>query len=112
MLFDLPWNPMAVEQRIGRLDRIGRARPVEILYPRPPSGVGARVVELYESLGGFRRPLGGIERELAGVAAAVERMALAEGDLPETFGFHEIVAEAEIAYDRIQKAAHHIRAWL
>jgi ATP-dependent helicase HepA len=107
VLYDLPWNPMTVEQRIGRLDRIGRARPVEILYPRPPSGVGARVVELYESLGVFRRPLGGIERELAGVAAAVEKMALAEGDLPDTFGFHEIVAEAEIAYDRIQKAAHH-----
>jgi ATP-dependent helicase HepA len=107
VLYDLPWNPMAVEQRIGRLDRIGRTRPVEILYPRPPSGVGARVVELYESLGVFRRPLGGIERELAGVAAAVERMALTEGDLPDTFGFHEIVAEAEIAYDRIQKAAHH-----
>ena len=27
VLFDLPWNPMTVEQRIGRLDRIGRTRP-------------------------------------------------------------------------------------
>jgi ATP-dependent helicase HepA len=106
VLYDLPWNPMKVEQRIGRLDRIGRVHPVEILYPRPPSGVGARVVELYESLGVFRRPMGGIERELAGVEAAVERMALAEGELPDAFGFHEIVAEAEIAYDRIQEAAH------
>ena len=26
VLFDLPWNPMLVEQRIGRLDRIGRDR--------------------------------------------------------------------------------------
>ncbi len=23
--YDLPWNPMVVEQRIGRIDRIGRA---------------------------------------------------------------------------------------
>jgi ATP-dependent helicase HepA len=107
VLYDLPWNPMTVEQRIGRLDRIGRTRPVEIVYPRPPSGVGARVVQLYESLGLFRRPLGGIERELAAVEAAISRMALAEGDLPEAFGFHEIVAEAEVAYDRIQEAAHH-----
>ena len=53
VLFDMPWNPMVVEQRIGRLDRIGRTQPVEILYPRPPDGVGARVVELYEALGVF-----------------------------------------------------------
>ena len=26
--FDLPWNPMAIEQRIGRLHRIGQAREV------------------------------------------------------------------------------------
>lgn len=26
--FDLPWNPMAIEQRIGRIHRIGQARPV------------------------------------------------------------------------------------
>ena len=28
--FDLPWNPMSIEQRIGRLHRIGQSRPVFI----------------------------------------------------------------------------------
>lgn len=28
--YDLPWNPMRIEQRIGRLHRLGQTRPVEI----------------------------------------------------------------------------------
>lgn len=28
--FDLPWDPMELEQRIGRLHRLGQQRPVEI----------------------------------------------------------------------------------
>lgn len=28
--YDLPWNPMKIEQRIGRADRIGQARDVEV----------------------------------------------------------------------------------
>jgi hypothetical protein len=28
--FDLPWNPMEIEQRIGRLHRLGQQRPVRI----------------------------------------------------------------------------------
>jgi SNF2 family DNA or RNA helicase len=29
--FDLPWNPMRIEQRIGRVHRIGQERPVEVV---------------------------------------------------------------------------------
>ena len=28
--YDLPWNPMKIEQRIGRVDRIGQQRDVEV----------------------------------------------------------------------------------
>ncbi|MDP7032764.1 MAG: helicase-related protein, partial [Gemmatimonadota bacterium] len=43
VLFDLPWNPVLVEQRIGRLDRINRRAPVEIVYFRPADGFEASV---------------------------------------------------------------------
>jgi len=34
--YDLPWNPMVVEQRIGRLHRIGQTREVHIVNLAPP----------------------------------------------------------------------------
>jgi len=107
VLFDMPWNPLAVEQRIGRLDRIGRTRPVEIAYARPPAGVGARVVEVYESLGLFRQPVGSLERELAGVQHAIEELALTAGELPTESIFGEIIHETQSALGRIEQAAHH-----
>jgi ATP-dependent helicase HepA len=65
VLFDLPWKPTVVEQRIGRLDRIGRRLPVDIIYFTPPGGIGADVVRVFENLGVFREPLAGLEPQLA-----------------------------------------------
>ena len=107
VLFDLPWNPMLVEQRIGRLDRIGRRIPVEIAYFRPPSGVAAAVTGLYESLGLFRRPLGGLSRELVAAEPAIRELALSDTELSGTSHFKPIVEEAREAWDRVQQAAYH-----
>jgi len=107
VLFDLPWNPMAVEQRIGRLDRIGRRFPVEIVYFRPPAGLGLPVVRLYEALGLFHQPLGGLERELAGVESSLDELALSAEDSFETSRFDAIVSETRDAYDRVRSAAYH-----
>jgi ATP-dependent helicase HepA len=107
VLFDLPWSPMAVEQRIGRLDRIGRERPVEIVYVRPPGGLGARIATLYEQIGLFREPLGGISRELGHVESAIEAAALSDHEtIPEDF-FDDAVSDAAAARDRVIDAAYH-----
>ena len=73
VLYDLPWKPATVEQRIGRLDRIGRRTPVAIVYFRPASGIGADVVRLFERLAIFREPIAGLEPQLAHLEGALER---------------------------------------
>jgi ATP-dependent helicase HepA len=106
VLFDLPWKPSVVEQRIGRLDRIGRRIPVEIVYFRPPAGIGSDVVRLFETLGLFREPLAGLEPQLAHVEGALEAIALdPSGSLSEE-RFDELVSEAHAARTRIREAAY------
>jgi ATP-dependent helicase HepA len=107
VLYDLPWNPMVVEQRIGRLDRIGRTIPVEIDYFVPPEGIGAAVARLHEKLGLFREPLGGLERELSHVEPVMERLALETEFSPSPERFATVVDEAREAQDRILAAAYH-----
>lgn len=105
VLFDLPWNPLVVEQRIGRLDRIGRDRPVEVVYFPASQGIGAEPARLFEELGLFEEPLAGLEPELARVEAALERAAFSpEGTLSEA-RFDAIVSGARAAQSRIREAA-------
>lgn len=44
--YDLPWNPMSVEQRIGRLHRLGQEREVSVINLSVKDTVEARVLEL------------------------------------------------------------------
>jgi ATP-dependent helicase HepA len=111
VLFDLPWSPLVAEQRVGRLDRIGRRLPVEVAYFRPPRGIGRVVVDLYERLGLFREPLSSYESELSRVESAIEERAvsavLADRLDSAAEPFAEILAEIGAAYDRVQRAAFH-----
>lgn len=61
--YDLPWNPMRIEQRIGRIDRIGqKAERILILNIFLGGSLDERVyVRLFERLRIFERALGSIE---------------------------------------------------
>lgn len=61
--YDLPWNPMRIEQRIGRIDRIGqRADRILILNLFLGGTLDERVYRrLFERLRIFERALGSIE---------------------------------------------------
>jgi SNF2 family DNA or RNA helicase len=40
---DMPWNPMRLHQRVGRLSRYGQTRPVSVYILRNPQTVEARI---------------------------------------------------------------------
>jgi ATP-dependent helicase HepA len=106
VLFDLPWKPSVVEQRIGRLDRIGRRIPVDIVYFRPPGGIGRDVVRLFEELGVFREPLAGLETQLAHIEGALEEIALDPNASLSDERFTALIAETREARTRIREAAY------
>ncbi|MBW8780810.1 MAG: RNA polymerase-associated protein RapA [Verrucomicrobia bacterium] len=60
VLFDLPLNPGLVEQRIGRLDRIGQTETIRIHAPVLAGGADEAVAEWYHrGLDAFESPLHG-----------------------------------------------------
>jgi ATP-dependent helicase HepA len=106
VLFDLPWKPTVVEQRIGRLDRIGRSMPVEVVYFTPPDGIGADVVRVYEALGVFREPLAGLEPQLAPIEGTLEDIALDPDAVLSNERFDALTREPDAARTRIRDAAY------
>ena len=61
--YDLPWNPMRVEQRIGRLDRFGQKHEkVLILNMHVPGTIESDILErLYTRIGVFQNSIGDLE---------------------------------------------------
>jgi len=47
--YDLPWSPSRIEQRIGRVDRIGQSRPVQAVNLAMEHSIDARVLEVLQT---------------------------------------------------------------
>jgi superfamily II DNA or RNA helicase len=79
--FDIPWNPMAIEQRIGRIDRIGQSREVFIFNLVSRGTVEEQVLRLLdEKINMFEL--------VVGEAGAIL------GDLDEERNFADLVLDA------------------
>ena len=60
--YDLPWNPMRVEQRIGRVDRIGQEQAISIFNLWVKDTVEERVLEVLENrIQVFQETVGGLD---------------------------------------------------
>ncbi|WP_027963424.1 DEAD/DEAH box helicase [Halalkalibacillus halophilus] len=64
--YDLPWNPMKLEQRIGRIDRYGQKENVSIFYLYMEDTIDTRIMNiLYKKLDAFRNVMGEIDQILS-----------------------------------------------
>jgi ERCC4-related helicase len=74
--YDLPWNPMRVEQRIGRVDRIGQRREVQILNVANADTIEERILEvLAERIHVFEESIGSLDPILGEIEKDFERIA-------------------------------------
>ncbi len=76
--YDLPWNPMKIEQRIGRIDRRGQDSDVVNIYNMITEGtVDADIYNrCLMRIGVFERSIGECEEILGQISKAVEDIAL------------------------------------
>jgi ATP-dependent helicase HepA len=75
--YDIPWNPMRIEQRIGRIDRYGQASETVAIYNLVTPGTVD--FDIYSRclvrIGIFERTIGGSEAILGEIATRLQQVA-------------------------------------
>ena len=73
--YDLPWNPMRVEQRIGRVDRIGQENAISIFNLWVKDTIEARVLEVLENrIQVFEETVGGLDAILGETESDIKKI--------------------------------------
>ncbi len=101
--YDLAWSPAAIEQRIGRIDRIGQSREVRIFAFRPEGTLAARVLDVLDTgVGVFKEPVGGLDPVLERVESELLELAASDDaakweKMVRALGERVSAARAEVA---------------
>jgi len=83
--YDLPWNPMRVEQRIGRIDRYGqKSEKVRIVSLFLKGTIEERILQrLYQRIGVFEESIGALEPILGDIVRTLSRDVISSELTPE-----------------------------
>lgn len=105
--FDLPWNPMRVEQRIGRVHRLGQTKDVHIYNMSTQNTIEEHILNLlHEKINMFEMVIGGldtilerIEKKSASLESRLLRMTMEARD----------DAELKTRLDELGREFHQVR---
>jgi superfamily II DNA/RNA helicase len=111
--YDLPWNPMKIEQRIGRLHRIGQMREVRVFSLCAKGTAEERILEVLERrihlfelvIGEVDLILGKALDEREFEDRIFEIYARTTGEAEVAAGFEQLASELESAraqYERVK----------
>lgn len=82
--YDLPWNPMKVEQRIGRLDRVGQENDVYIYNFELRGTLDAQILDVLENrIQIFTETVGALDPILGNVERQIEQIYLLDPEAAE-----------------------------
>jgi len=102
--YDLPWSPAVAEQRIGRLDRIGQTKPVDIHVFEAKGSLSADVLSvLADAVGVFGETVGGLDAVLEDVEGKLTDLALAKPKERAAY-VEELKAKVSAAREQVKRA--------
>jgi len=96
--YDIPWNPMRIEQRIGRVDRIGQEAPIVRVFTIFYEGTVEEHVydRCVERIGFFTSTLGHLQPILEASERAIRQAVLAKDSSEEASIISKLDKEIEV----------------
>ncbi|MBD3353276.1 MAG: hypothetical protein GF364_17480, partial [Candidatus Lokiarchaeota archaeon] len=83
--YDLPWNPMKLEQRIGRIDRIGQKKDIYIYNFTTLGTIESRIFEmLTKRIKLFKESVGNLEPILRNIGKSINKAILSDDNIVKT----------------------------